>query len=170
MSRSEALSAAEARGLDLVEVSPNANPPVAKIVDWGKYNYQRTKLAQKNKRNTKVSEIKQMRFGIKISDHDLGVKLKKVTSFLEDGHKVKFTVRFRGRELAHKDLGFVLADKVIEGYGGKIVVEQKPQLAGKQLNFVIRGNPAMLKSANKEAPTPEKIEEAPVNPPRIKED
>lgn len=170
MSRSEALSAAEARGLDLVEISPNANPPVAKIVDWGKYNYQRTKLAQKNKRNTKVSEIKQMRFGIKISDHDLGVKLKKVTSFLEDGHKVKFTVRFRGRELAHKDLGFVLADKVIEGYGDKIVVEQKPQLAGKQLNFVIRGNPAALKSANKEAPAPEKTEEAPVNPPRIKED
>lgn len=170
MSRGEALSAAEARGLDLVEISPNANPPVAKIVDWGKYNYQKTKLAQKNKRNTKVSEIKQMRFGIKISEHDLGVKLKKVTSFLEDGHKVKFTVRFRGRELAHKDLGFVLADKVIDGYGEKIVVEQKPQLAGKQLNFVIRGSAAITKSAPKEAKAPEEATQAPANPPRIVED
>lgn len=148
MTRSEALSAAEQRGLDLVEISPNANPPVAKIVDWGKYNYQKTKQAQKNRRNTKASELKQMRFGLKISDHDLGVKLRKVTSFLDDGHKVKITVFYRGRELAHKDLGFKLAEKVIEKFGDSIVVEQQPQLAGKQLHFVIRGNPA-AKAATK---------------------
>jgi translation initiation factor IF-3 len=140
LSRSEALRAAEERGLDLVEVSPNANPPVARIVDWGKYNYQRTKQAQKNKRNTKSFDIKQMRFGLKISDHDLGVKLRKVTEFLEEGHKVKITIFYRGRELAHKDLGFKLAEKVIEDFGDKIVVEQQPQLAGKQLNIVIRSN------------------------------
>ena len=69
---------AEERDLDLVEISPDANPPVAKIVDWGKYNYQRTKQMQKNKRNAKALEVKQMRFGLKISEHDLGVKLKKV--------------------------------------------------------------------------------------------
>ncbi len=153
MSRGEALSAAEQRGLDLVEISPNANPPVAKIVDWGKYNYQKTKQAQKNKRNAKATELKQMRFGLKISDHDLSVKLKKVTGFLESGHKVKITIRYRGRELAHKDLGFKLADKVIESYGDSIVVEQKPQMAGKQLNFVIRSNPS-AKSAPKPADTP----------------
>lgn len=140
MSRSEALRAAEERGLDLVEISPNADPPVAKIVDWGKYNYQKTKQAQKNKRNTKALEIKQMRFGLKISEHDLGVKLRKVSDFLESGHKVKITVFYRGRELAHKDLGFKLAEKVIEGFGDAITVEQQPQLAGKQLNFVIRSN------------------------------
>lgn len=140
MSRSEALRVAEERGLDLVEVSPNANPPVAKIVDWGKYNYQRTKQAQKNKRNTKSFDIKQMRFGLKISDHDLDVKLRKVTDFLEAGHKVKITIFYRGRELAHKELGFRLAERVIEGFGDGIVVEQQPQLAGKQLNFVIRSN------------------------------
>lgn len=140
MSRGEALSAAEERDLDLVEISPNANPPVAKIVDWGKFQYQKTKQAQKNKRNAKASELKQMRFGLKISDHDLGVKLRKVTGFLDAGHKVKITVRYRGREMAHKDLGFKLADKVIEKFGDDIVVEQKPQLAGKQLNFVIRSN------------------------------
>jgi translation initiation factor IF-3 len=140
MSRSEALSAAEQRGLDLVEISPAANPPVAKIIDWGKYNYQKTKQSQKNKRNTKASEIKQMRFGLKIGEHDLGVKLRKVTDFLEAGHKVKITVFYRGRELAHKELGFKLADKVLEGFGETIVVEQKPQLSGKQLSFVIRSN------------------------------
>jgi translation initiation factor IF-3 len=140
MTRGEALAAAEQRGLDLVEISPNANPPVAKIVDWGKYNYQKTKQAQKNKRNAKAAELKQMRFGLKISDHDLGVKLKKVTGFLEDGHKVKITVVYRGRELAHKEIGFKLAEKVIEGFGDSIVVEQQPQFAGKQLNFVIRSS------------------------------
>jgi len=131
---------AEERGLDLVEISPNADPPVAKIVNWGKYNYQRTKQLQKNKKNAKTLEVKQMRFGLKISDHDLGVKIRKVTDFLEAGHKVKITVFYRGRELAHKELGFKLAEKVIEGFGETIVVEQQPQFAGKQLNFVIRSN------------------------------
>jgi translation initiation factor IF-3 len=126
--------------LDLVEISPNADPPVAKIVNWGKYNYQRTKQLQKSKKNAKTLEVKQMRFGLKISEHDLGVKLRKVTDFLEAGHKVKITVFYRGRELAHKELGFKLADKVIEGFGETIVVEQQPQFAGKQLNFVIRSN------------------------------
>jgi translation initiation factor IF-3 len=131
---------AEERGLDLVEISPNADPPVCKIVDWGKYNYQRTKQLQKSKKNSKVLEVKQMRFGLKISEHDLGVKLRKVTDFLEAGHKVKITVFYRGRELAHKDLGFKLAEKVIEGFGDRINVDQAPQLAGKQLSFVVRSN------------------------------
>lgn len=140
MSRSEALKLAEEHELDLVEISPEANPPVAKIIDWGKYNYQRTKQLQKNKKNAKTPELKQMRFGLKISGHDLEVKLRKVNNFLETGHKVKITVFYRGRELAHKDLGFKLADKVIQDYGDRVVVEQQPQLAGKQLSFVIRSN------------------------------
>lgn len=141
LSRQEALSLAREQELDLVEISPGADPPVAKIVDWGKYNYQRTKQLQKSKRNAKVAELKQMRFGLKISDHDLGVKLNKVNGFLESGHKVKITIFYRGRELAHKDLGFKLAERVIEGYNDEIVVDQQPQLAGKQLSFVIRSNP-----------------------------
>lgn len=140
MSRSEALELAAQKGLDLVEVSPNADPPVVKIVDWGKYNYQKTKQLQKSKQGTKALEVKQMRFGLKISDHDLGVKLSKVTKFLDAGHKVKLTVFYRGRENAHKDLGFKLAEKVIEGFGESIHVDQQPQLSGKQLNFVIRSN------------------------------
>jgi len=140
LTRSEALRVAEDRGLDLVEISPNADPPVAKIVDWGKYNYQRTKQLQKSKRNAKTLEVKQMRIGLKISDHDLGVKLKKVTSFLETGHKVKITLFYRGRELAHKELGFQLADKVINSFGESIQVDQQPQLTGKQLSFLIRSS------------------------------
>jgi translation initiation factor IF-3 len=140
LSREEALQAARDAGLDLVEVSPKANPPVAKIVDWGKFNYQRTKQLQKNKRNTKVADLKQMRLGMKISDHDLEVKLSKVEKFLDAGHKVKITIFYRGRENAHKDLGFKLAEKVIERFGEKITVDQKPQIAGRQLNFVIRSS------------------------------
>jgi translation initiation factor IF-3 len=134
--------------LDLVEISPNANPPVAKIVDWGKYNYQRTKQLQKNRRSAKTLEVKQMRFGLKIGDHDLEVKLNKVRKFLENGHKVKLVIFYRGRELAHKELGFVLAKKVIEQLGENAIVEQQPQMSGKQLIFVVRFNQPS-KSVNK---------------------
>ncbi len=140
ISKDEALKMASDQGLDLVEISPNANPPVAKIVDWGKYNYQRTKQLQKNRRNTKTLEVKQMRFGLKIGDHDLDVKLSKVRKFLESGHKVKLVIFYRGRELAHKELGFELAARVIEKIDEIAIVDQQPQLSGKQLVFVIRPN------------------------------
>lgn len=140
LSRTEALKLAEEHDLDLVEISPEANPPVAKIIDWGKFNYQKTKQLQKSKRSAKSIEVKQMRFGLKIGEHDLEVKVRKIISFLDTGHKVKITIFYRGRELAHKDLGFQLAEKVIAGFGETIVVDQAPQLNGKQLSFVIRSN------------------------------
>ncbi len=140
LSKQEAIRMAQDQDLDLVEISPNANPPVAKIVDWGKYNYQRTKQLQKNKKNSKALEVKQMRFGLKIGEHDLDIKLKKISQFLEQGHKVKIAIFYRGRELAHKDLGFNLANKVIEKLGPTINVDQQPTFAGKQLTFVIRNN------------------------------
>ncbi len=146
LSKREALELAAERELDLVEISPNADPPVAKVVDWGKYNYQRTKQLQKQKRSSKTSELKQMRFGLKISDHDLGVKLKKVTSFLDEGHKVKITLFYRGREMAHKDIGFKLAERVIEQYAETAIVDQAPQLNGKQLIFVLRSSGAKKQS------------------------
>ena len=144
MTSREAYQLAQDQDLDLVEISPNANPPVCKIVDWGKYNYQKTKQAQKNRQSVKTFELKQMRFGLKIGDHDLGVKMRKVTSFLEAGHKVKITLFFRGRELAHKDIGFKLAERVIQSFGEQIAIDQQPQLAGKQLTFVIRGIPGKI--------------------------
>jgi translation initiation factor IF-3 len=123
-----------------VEISPEADPPVCKIVDWGKYNYQRTKQLQKNRKTSKTLEMKQMRFGLKIGEHDLAIKMNKVAKFLEAGHKVKITLFYRGREQAHREIGFKLADKVINDFGDTIVVDQQPQLAGKQLSFVIRSN------------------------------
>jgi translation initiation factor IF-3 len=147
MSSREALQLAIDQELDLVEISPDANPPVAKIVNWGKFNYQRTKQIQKNKRNTKTLEMKQMRFGLKIGEHDLAIKMSKVANFLEAGHKVKITIFYRGRELAHRDIGFKLAEKVINDFGDTIVVDQAPQFAGKQLNFVVRSSGAHKKPA-----------------------
>lgn len=142
MARAEALEIARQRELDLVEISPDANPPVVKVIDWGKYNYQKTKQQNKNKKTAKALEMKQMRFGLKIGDHDLDIKMGKVRKFLEAGHKVKITIFYRGRELAHREIGFRLADRVIKDiFGDAIIVDQAPQFAGKQLNFVVRHNP-----------------------------
>ena len=145
MSRQEALQAARDAELDLVEISPAATPPVAKIIDWGKYNYQKTKQLQKSKKNAKTSDLKQMRFGLKISDHDINVKLKKVLSFLEDGDKVRISVIFRGRELAHKEIGFALMEKIINIIGEAAVIDQQPQFAGRQISAVVRSNNAKVK-------------------------
>lgn len=141
MSKSEALQIAQERDLDLVEISPNADPPVCKIIDWGKYNYQRTKQLQKNRKTTKTYDLKQIRFGLKIGAHDLEIKMNRARKFLEIGHKVKVTLVYRGREQAHKEIGFNIAKRVIEDFGDMIIVDQQPQLAGRQLSFVIRHNP-----------------------------
>ena len=138
MSRSEALKAAEEAGLDLVEISPNADPPVAKIIDWGKYQYQKMKEQQKNRRSNKATDLKQMRFGLKIGAGDLDVKLRKVRKFLADGHKVRLQVVYKGREMAHKEIGYDLINKLIDHLEEEAVVEQKPQMAGRNLSVVIR--------------------------------
>ncbi|HIA92360.1 TPA: translation initiation factor IF-3 [Candidatus Saccharibacteria bacterium] len=135
---SEALQRAKDAGLDLVEVSPNAKPPVCKIVDWGKYNYRKTKEQQKNRKNQRNSEVKQIRFGLKIGEHDLDVKLRKVNDFLKSGHKVKLSVFFRGREMAHKELGEVLLEKAINKLDTEVNVDQKPAMQGRYMTMVIR--------------------------------
>ncbi|HWZ65902.1 MAG TPA: translation initiation factor IF-3 [Patescibacteria group bacterium] len=140
ITRAEALAQAELDGLDLVEVSPNASPPVARIIDWGKYNYQRTKELQRSRKNTKATELKQMRLGLKIGSNDLDIKLRKIRGFLEENHKVKIVIFFRGREMAHQDLGYVLMNKIIQMLEEVSVVDQSPQLAGKNLSIVIRSN------------------------------
>lgn len=138
MSRSEALSAAEQAGLDLVEISPAASPPVAKIIDWGKYQYQKMKELQRNKKNAKQSELKQMRLGLKIGQHDLDIKLKKIRSFLADGDKVRIQIFFRGREMAHQELGFELMKRITDLLEDDAIVEQKPQMAGRNLSVTVR--------------------------------
>lgn len=138
MSRSDALKAAEAAGVDLVEISPNAAPPVAKIVDWGKYQYQKMKEQQKNRKSSKQSELKQMRFGLKIGSGDLEIKLRKIREFLVAGHKVRIQIFYRGREMAHKELGYEMIDRIVALLENDAILEQKPQMAGRNLSIVVR--------------------------------
>lgn len=138
MSRQEALKAAEDAGLDLVEISPSASPPVAKVIDWGKYQYQKTKELQKARAKSKPSEMKQIRIGLKIGANDLDIKLRKVRKFLEEGHKVRLTVVFKGREMAHKELGFEMIKRVQDLLGEEIVTEQQPSMAGRNLSITVR--------------------------------
>ena len=138
MSRTEALKVAEEAGVDLVEISPNANPPVAKVIDWGKYQYQQMKQQKKNRQSNKQNELKQMRFGLKIGSGDLEIKLRKIREFLAEGHKVKILIFYRGREMAHKELGYDLIERVVAGLEEEAVVEQKPQMAGRNLSITVR--------------------------------
>ena len=138
MSLQEALKKAEDMNLDLVEISPGAKPPVAKIIDWGKYQYQKMKDQQKNRRQAKSGDLKQMRFGLKIGAGDLEVKLKKIRKFLENGHKVRIQVVYKGREMAHKEIGYELIDKLMDQLSDDAILEQKPQMAGRNLSIVIR--------------------------------
>jgi translation initiation factor IF-3 len=138
LSRAEALLEAERAGLDLIEVSPQANPPVARIVDWGKYLYQKTKEQQRSRKNNKTLDVKQMRLGLKIGSNDLDIKLRKIREFLAEGHRVKIMVFFRGREMAHQELGYELLKKITEKLQDVAVVEQNPILAGKNLGIVVR--------------------------------
>lgn len=124
--------------MDLVEVSPNASPPVVRIVDWGKYNYQKTKQLQKQKKQTKTSDLKQIRMGMKIGDHDLDIKVNKTRKFLEAGHKVKVMLLYRGRENAHKELGFTLFERITKKLEDVAAVDQPAQLNGRNLTITYR--------------------------------
>ena len=138
LSRKEALLEAEKAGLDLVEISPNASPPVAKIVDWGKFQYQKMKELQRNKKNAKTTDIKQMRLGLKIGQHDLDIKLRKIREFLSEGDKVKIMIVFRGREMAHQEIGHELMKKILEIMAEDAIVEGSPTMAGRNLSVTVR--------------------------------
>ena len=138
MSSRDAQLIARDAGVDLVEISASADPPVVKTIDWGKFQYQKMKEQSKAKKKAKSSELKQMRLGLKISDNDLNIKIRKIREFLEDGDRVKIMVVFRGREMAHKELGTVLMDKVIDLLSDVAVLDQQPQMSGRNLSAGIR--------------------------------
>jgi translation initiation factor IF-3 len=133
----EALDAAAEAGLDLAEIAPTAQPPVVKILDWGKYRYEQTKQLAKSKKNQKQVEVKQVRLGLKIGEHDLQVKLSRAIKFLEQGHKVKISLLFRGREISRPELGRAILDRVMEQLSEVAVQEQAPQLSGRDLNMIL---------------------------------
>ena len=142
MSSREAQLIAREQGVDLVEISAVADPPVVKVIDWGKYQYQKMKEEAKNRKKAreKQSELKTMKIGLKISDNDLNIKVRKIKSFLEDGDRVKIMLVFRGREMAHKELGQAMLDKILALTAAdfEIVQEGKPQFNGRNLSIGIR--------------------------------
>ena len=140
MSSRDAQLLAKNEGVDLVEISASANPPVVKVIDWGKYQYQKMKEDAKirKKAREKQSELKQMKIGLKISDNDLNIKLRKIKGFLEDGDRVKIMIVFRGREMAHKEVGQNLLSHILDSLAEDAVVEGKPQFNGRNLSVGIR--------------------------------
>jgi|SRR5690554_2367355 len=133
----EALLRAEEVGLDLVEVQPNADPPVCKIMDFGKYKYEQQKRAAEARKKQKTIEVKEIKMRPNIDEHDYGVKMRSVMKFLNEGDKVKVTMRFRGREMAHQELGLALLNRVREEVGDLAKVEQFPRMEGRQMTMVI---------------------------------
>ena len=133
----EAMAQAQEVGLDLVEVSPNADPPVAKFLDVGKYKYEAQKKANLARKSQKTQEIKEIKMRPNIDDHDYDTKMKKVFEFIEEGDKVKVTLRFRGREMAHGQLGMQVLQRVQADTAELAKIEQHPRMEGRQMLMVL---------------------------------
>lgn len=133
----EALKLAQEEGFDLVEIAPQAKPPVAKIMDYGKYKYEQDKKKRQARKHQAVVQLKEVQLRPSTNSHDLETKLKHIRRFLEEGNKAKITVRFRGREIAHKDLGMDVLRKIIQEVGVMAKVDQEPKFEGKMLTAVL---------------------------------
>lgn len=133
----EAITHAEAVGLDLVEISPNADPPVCKILDYGKYKYEDAKKKNEARKKKKVIEVKEIKLRPNIDEHDYEVKMRSATKFIGEGDKVKVTMRFRGREIAHQQLGMDVLNRVKDKLDEVAKVEQLPKLEGRQMVMVL---------------------------------
>jgi translation initiation factor IF-3 len=144
MSTSDALKAAEERGLDLVEVNPKSSPPVCKILDFGKYKYEEKKRASDAKRKQTVVELKEVKLRPKTDDHDLNVKVRAAKRFLEGGNKVKFTVRFRGREITHPERAEMQLNWLFQQLEELANVEQRAQMEGRTMSLILSPKPAVL--------------------------
>ena len=137
MNTDEAIERAKSVGLDLVEVSPNAAPPVAKFLDVGKFKYEAQKKANAARKTQKVQDVKEIKMRPNIDSHDYMVKMKNVTKFIDNGDKVKVTLRFRGREMSHQQLGMQLLQRVQEDMKETAKVEAYPKLEGRQMLMVL---------------------------------
>src|SRR5215467_5849227 len=133
----DALARAMAAGLDLVEISPDASPPVTKILDYGKYKYQEQKKAAEARKRQKIVEIKEIKMRPSIDDHDYDVKMRSMKRFFDDGDKVKVTLRFRGREMAHQNIGMELLTRIQKETDSFAKIEQYPRLEGRQMMMVL---------------------------------
>lgn len=143
----EARRMAKEAGLDLVEVSPDARPPVCKIMDYGKYKYDRAKKMKKNKAASRAQELKQIRLGrsVKIDPHDVEIRVAQARKFLLAGHKVQITQRFRGREITHKELGLDRLDEVAKALSDVAKIETPPKMLGRQASMTMAPDPRLTK-------------------------
>ncbi len=132
-----AMERAFAASLDLVEISPNAAPPVCKIMDYGRFKYQEQKKKNEARKKQKIIEIKEIKMRPGIDEHDYEVKMRAVDRFLGEGDKVKFTIRFRGREMAHQDRGMMVLNRVKEDLGERVKVEASPKMEGRQMIMIV---------------------------------
>lgn len=137
MSAHDAQLLANDANLDLVEISPTATPPVVKIIDWGKYQYQKTKELGRAKKKAKNSELKQIRTSLRIGENDLNIKLKKIHQFLASGDRVKITIVLKGREMAHKELATALMTKITTHLSETAAPDSPPQFAGRNLSITV---------------------------------
>lgn len=144
MSTQEALRKAEERNLDLVEINPKSNPPVCKILDFGKYKYEEKKRASEAKKKQTVVELKEVKLRPKTDDHDLEVKLRAARRFLTSGNKVKFTVRFRGREITHPERARMQLDWIMEKISDLANLEQRPTMEGRTMSLIIAPKPQVI--------------------------
>ena len=142
MSSQEALRMAEEQGLDLVKISPNAVPPVCKLMDYGKFRFEQTKREKEARKNQRVVEIKEIRMSPSIDVNDFNVKLRNAQKFLADGNRCKITVRFRGREMAHTNIGQDLLLKFVEECGEITVMDKSPKLEGRHMSIFLSPKPA----------------------------
>ena len=133
----EGLRMAEQAGLDLVEISPNAAPPVCKILDYGKYRYEIQKKAHEARKKQKVIQIKEIKLRPTIDKHDLEIKIRNVIGFLAEGDKVRITLRFRGREMDHQELGMQVLERVQEALKEQSKIESPPRIEGKQISMMV---------------------------------
>ncbi len=133
----DAMSRAASAGLDLVEVSPNADPPVCKILDYGKLKYQEQKKKSEARKKQKIIEVKEIKMRPNIDTHDYGVKMKAILKFIGEGDKVKVTIRFRGREMSHQELGMQLLNRVRDETSEEAKVEHEPTMEGRQMIMVL---------------------------------
>lgn len=136
ISLAEALSTAENAGLDLVEISPNANPPVCKIMDFGPYHYQKERKLRESRKKQHIVQTKEVKFGPNTEEHDYNFKKTNALKFLKQHNKVKFTVRFRGRQLAHKDIGFKLLDRIKEDLKDLIEIDSPAKSEGRTISMI----------------------------------
>ena len=134
-----ALEMATEVGLDLVEISPNADPPVCKVLDYGKFKYEAQKKKHEARKKQKVIDVKEIKMRPGIDEHDFQVKMRNARRFLDDGDKVKVTIRFRGREMAHQDLGMKVLNRVRDDLDELAKIEQFPQVEGRMMTMVIAG-------------------------------